>query len=167
MNLQKNFVKLAVMVALTVALSLIFLVPIPATKGIVTLCEAGIYTSAFLFGPIGGLWVGALSGGLIDLLSGYPQWAIFSIVIHGLQGLVAGYLYHKHIPFKTAISLGFGSFLMIVGYALATALLYTWPAGLASIPGNIFQNLFGIIVTVPVVAALHKIKLTSLPRKEG
>lgn len=164
MNLQKNIVKLAMMTALTVALSLTFLVPIPATKGIVTLCEAGIYTSAFLFGPVGGLWVGALSGGLIDMLSGYPQWALFSILIHGIQGLLAGYLYHKRMPFKTTISLASGSLFMIVGYALATAFLYTWPAGVASIVGNIFQNIFGIVVTVPVVAALRKIKLTSLPQ---
>ena len=35
------------------------------------------FTASLLFGPIGGLTVGALSGGLIDLLSGYPQWFVF------------------------------------------------------------------------------------------
>ena len=65
------------MIALTVALSLTVLIPVPATNGFVTLCEAGIYTTASLFGPLGGLTVGATSGLLIDLISGYPQWAIF------------------------------------------------------------------------------------------
>ena len=31
----------------------------------------------FLYGPTGGLVVGASSGLLIDLISGYPQWAVF------------------------------------------------------------------------------------------
>ena len=78
------------LIALTVALSLTILIPVPATNGFVTLCEAGIYTASFLYGPMGGLVVGASSGLLIDLISGYPQWAIFSLVIHGLQGYVAG-----------------------------------------------------------------------------
>ena len=80
----------AMLIALTVALSLTILIPVPATNGFVTLCEAGIYTAAFLYGPTGGLVVGASSGLLIDLISGYPQWAVFSLVIHGLQGYVAG-----------------------------------------------------------------------------
>lgn len=67
----------AMLIALTVALSLTILVPIPATNGFVTLCEAGIYTTALLFGPFGGFVVGASSGLFIDLLSGYPQWALF------------------------------------------------------------------------------------------
>ena len=79
----------AMLIALTVALSLTILIPVPATNGFVTLCEAGIYTASSLYGPMGGLVVGASSGLLIDLISGYPQWAIFSLVIHGLQGYVA------------------------------------------------------------------------------
>ncbi|HAQ1082546.1 TPA: ECF transporter S component, partial [Enterococcus faecium] len=36
----------AMLIALTVALSLTILIPVPATNGFVTLCEAGIYTAA-------------------------------------------------------------------------------------------------------------------------
>ena len=91
----KHITIYALMIALTVALSLTVLIPVPATNGFVTLCEAGIYTTASLFGPLGGLTVGAASGLLIDLISGYPQWAIFSFVIHGLQGLISGYFAKK------------------------------------------------------------------------
>lgn len=137
----KEMTKLAMMVALTVTLSILFIIPIPATKGFVTLCEVGIYASAMLFGPTGGFLVGALSGGLIDLISGYPEWAIFSIVIHGLQGFILGYLYNK-FPNRKGLFFGFlfASLFMIIGYAIATALLFGWPAGLASLPGNLVQN---------------------------
>lgn len=154
----KEMTKLAMMVALTVTLSLMFIIPIPATKGFVTLCEVGIYASALFFGPTGGLLVGAMSGGLIDLISGYPEWVIFSIVIHGFQGFLLGYLYNK-FPNKKGLLLGFtlASLFMIIGYALATALLFGWPAGIASLPSNAVQNIFGIAVTVPLFQALQKV----------
>ena len=44
----------AMLIALTVALSLTILIPGPATNGFGALCEAGIYTPAFLYGPTGG-----------------------------------------------------------------------------------------------------------------
>lgn len=154
----KDMTKLAMMVALTVTLSILFIIPIPATKGFVTLCEVGIYASALLFGPGGGFLVGALSGGLIDMISGYPEWAIFSIIIHGIQGFILGYLYQKY-PNKKGLTVGFlfASLFMIIGYALATALLFGWPAGWASLPGNSVQNIFGIAVTVPLFHALQRV----------
>ena len=153
----REMTKIAMMVALTVTLSILFIIPIPATKGFVTLCEVGIYASAMLFGPTGGFLVGALSGGLIDLISGYPEWAIFSIIIHGIQGLILGYL-NKH-PNKKGLTFGFifASLFMIIGYTLATALLFGWPAGLASLPSNLVQNIFGIAVTVPLFHALQRV----------
>lgn len=155
---KRDVPKLGMMVALTVTLSLMFIIPVPATKGFVTLCEVGIYSSALLFGPAGGLFVGALSGGLIDLISGYPEWALFSIVIHGVQGLILGWCFQKFSP-KRGMLLGFpvASLFMIAGYAFATTFLFGWPAGIASIPGNIIQNIFGIGVTVPLYHSLHKI----------
>ena len=151
----KEMTKLAMMVALTVTLSILFIIPIPATKGF---CEVGIYASALLFGPSGGLLVGALSGGLIDLISGYPEWAIFSIIIHGVQGLILGHFYSKY-PNKKGLVIGFffASLFMIIGYALATTFLFGWPAGLASLPGNCIQNIFGIVVTVPLFHALQRV----------
>ena len=51
-----------------------------------------------------------------------------------------------------------GSVIMVIGYYLATSLLFGWPAGLASIPGNLIQVAFGVVVTILVVGSLIKIK---------
>ncbi|MFV0559360.1 MAG: ECF transporter S component [Enterococcus sp.] len=146
----------AMLIALTVALSLTVIIPVPATNGFVTLCDVGIYLAALLFGPIGGLTVGAFSGGLIDLLSGYPEWAIFSLLIHGLQGFIVGYIANKPMKYSRLLALFLGSLTMIVGYVFAGSLLFSWPTGIASIPGNVIQTGFGSLVTVPLFNALTR-----------
>lgn len=156
----KQNVLAAVLTAMTVALSLLVVIPVPATHGLVTLCEVGIYTGAILFGNPVGVLVGGASGFLIDILSGNPQWCLFSLVIHGLQGFAVAYLAkNDHPTFKTMIlPLLVGSVIMVVGYYFATSLLFGWPAGLASIPGNLIQVGFGMVVTMPLVGSLRKFK---------
>ncbi|MGX6428455.1 ECF transporter S component [Levilactobacillus yonginensis] len=150
----------AVLIAMTVALSILVVIPIPATKGMVTLCEVGIYTSAILYGGRMGFLVGGASGFLIDILTGYPVWCLFSLVIHGTQGLAVGYFTpQNNKSIKTMIvPLLIGSVIMVVGYFFATALLFGWPAGLASIFSNIIQVGFGMVVTLSIVGSLAKLK---------
>lgn len=148
---------LAMLSALTVVLSLFVIIPIPPTKGFVTLAEAGIYTSALLFGGFPAALVGGVSGGLIDFLSGYPEWAFFSIVIHGLQGLIAGTIAKRGTAKFEFLGLLLGSVVMIIGYFLAGWLLFGLPAGLFSIIGNSIQNVLGILVTIPVARGLRRI----------
>ena len=83
---------------------------------------------------------------------------IFSFVIHGLQGYIAGKLFHSGLPFAKVWSLILASVWMIVGYFFATSLLYTWPAGIASIPGNIVQTVFGMGVTYLSYGAISRSK---------
>ncbi|MGM0163935.1 ECF transporter S component [Enterococcus sp. DIV1059_2] len=153
----RNLTTIAMLTALTCALSLTFIIPVPQTKGFVTLCEAGIYISALLFGPSAGAFVGGMSGGIIDFLSGYPEWAFFSIVIHGVQGWIVGGMSHR--PLAAVIV---GSLIMIAGYAAATVLLFGLGAGIASIPSNLIQTVFGSIVALPLTHALRRTKKFSL-----
>lgn len=100
----KQMTMLAVMIALNVSLSYIVRIPVPATNGFVNLVETGIFLTAMLGGPRSGLIVGGLSGLLLDLLAGYPQWMIFSLVIHGMEGLVVGYFgYQKNYLVKLLV----------------------------------------------------------------
>ena len=77
-NRVRQEVLAAVLTALTVAMSILVVIPVPATHGLVTLCEVGIYVSAILFGNPVGMIVGGASGFLIDIISGYPVWCLFS-----------------------------------------------------------------------------------------
>lgn len=153
----KKLTTLAMLTALTTALSLLFVLPVPQTKGVVTLCEAGIYTTALLLGGHSGAIVGSLSGGMIDFLSGYPEWALFSILIHGCQGYLTGRF--RHYPL---LALCLGSVTMILGYAAATTIMFGFGAGIASILSNSLQNVFGILVAFPLVNYLKRTQKFSL-----
>lgn len=153
----KKLTRLAMLTALTTALSLLFVLPVPQTKGVLTLCEAGIYTTALLLGGPSGAIVGSLSGGMIDFLSGYPEWALFSILIHGCQGYITGRF--RHYPL---LALCLGSVTMILGYAAATTIMFGFGAGIASILSNSVQNVFGILVAFPLVNYLKRTQKFSL-----
>lgn len=153
----KKLTRLAMLTALTTALSLLFVLPVPQTKDVLTLCEAGIYTTALLLGGPSGAIVGSLSGGMIDFLSGYPEWALFSILIHGCQGYITGRF--RHYPL---LALCLGSVTMILGYAAATTIMFGFGAGIASILSNSVQNVFGILVAFPLVNYLKRTQKFSL-----
>jgi len=104
-----------------------------------------------------GAIVGSLSGGMIDFLSGYPEWALFSILIHGCQGYITGRF--RHYPL---LALCLGSVTMILGYAAATTIMFGFGAGIASILSNSLQNVFGILVAFPLVNYLKRTQKFSL-----
>ncbi|HNS51450.1 MAG TPA: ECF transporter S component [Anaerolineae bacterium] len=87
----------AVMTSITFVLTYLVKVPTPG-RGYAHLGDTGVFFAAFAFGP----WIGAASGGIGTLLSdwagGYSQWAPFSLLIHGLQGLVVGWVWRRWQP---------------------------------------------------------------------
>ena len=76
----------SILTALSVALG--YVVKIPTATGILTFLDAGIFFTAFYFGRREGAIVGGLGGFLIDLISGYPHWMIFSLIFHVRRGIL-------------------------------------------------------------------------------
>ncbi|MDD9138039.1 ECF transporter S component [Fructobacillus sp. CRL 2054] len=150
---SKKITILAAIIALNVALSYVVHIPVPATSGFVNLVEAGIFVAALTMGSGAGFLVGAFSGGLLDLFAGYPQWLIFSFVIHGLEGYIAGMAIAKS-TWAQAIALIVASIVMIIGYVFAGAILYNWAAGWASIVGNLGQCVFGAVIALIILPFL-------------
>ncbi len=135
----RELTTLAVLTALSVVLAYIH---IPTPTGFLTLLDVGIYFTAFYLGDKAGAIVGGLSGFLIDMLLGYPQYMFHSLLAHGAQGYFAGWTGKKRI-------LGFflASVAMIGWYFIATLFLgYGLGAAWASIWGNALQNFFGMAV---------------------
>jgi uncharacterized membrane protein len=146
----------AVMTAIVFVLTRMVQVPTPA-KGYIHLGDAGIFFSAFAFGP----WVGAVAGGLgtglADVTSGYPQWAIFSLLIHGLQGWVVGWTSQRwHGLLGLILSTVVGGVIVVVGYLAAGMLLSGVGAALGELPLNVLQVAAGAAVGVPLFALVRQ-----------
>ncbi|CAM4213703.1 hypothetical protein AT575_07165 [Streptococcus penaeicida] len=141
---------LSILTALTIILGKF--VSIGTPTGFLTLLDAGIYFTAFYLGKKEGMIVGGLSGFLIDLLSGYPNWMFFSLIAHGSQGYFAG-LRGK----SRYLGLLLSSLLMVGIYFLATIPMYGFGAAVAGIMGNVGQNFLGMIVGYLTYLSLAKV----------
>ncbi|MGG4267502.1 ECF transporter S component [Peribacillus simplex] len=155
----------AMLIAL-VFLSTFFLnikLPIAAKGGLVHLGTAMLFIASFLFGPKKAALAGAIGMGLFDIVGGWTLWAPITIVARGLQGYIVGKIAWSKgrngtsIAFNviaTIVSIPF----MLAVYYIGEGILYgNWFAPLASIPGDLVQNILGIIVAVPVCVALKKV----------
>ena len=147
----RDIALMAVLTALSVVLAYIH---IPTPTGYLTLLDAGIYFTAFYLGSRAGAVVGGLSGFLIDLLLGYPQYMIHSLIAHGAQGYFAGWSGKKR-----PLGLILASVSMVGWYFIATLLLgYGQGAALAGILGNLLQNCFGMLVGYLIYLAYSRIE---------
>ncbi|KRN89122.1 ECF transporter S component [Ligilactobacillus ceti] len=157
MNL-KRLTTLALITAVNVAIARIFIIPMPLTHGYINLCDTGIVLAALLFGSRAGGIVGALSGLLLDLIAGYPQYMIFSFLVHGLEGYAVGRIADTDSKQKTKMTIGIvvGVCIVVVGYFFVDTFLYNIQAGLFSIPGNIIQGSVGSLVALPLYWQLKK-----------
>ena len=150
-NQTHKLVLLSMIAALTVVLG--YYLKIPTPTGILTFLDAGIFFTAFYFGRREGAIVGGLGGFIIDLISGYPHWMIFSLIFHGSQGYFAG--------FKGKwqwLGLVLATIVMVAGYAFATAWMKGWGIALADVPHNLLQNFVGMFAGFLLYQSIKKIK---------
>lgn len=138
----RQIVTLALITALNVAVARIFLIPVAFTHGNINLCDAGIVFAGIIFGVRSGALVGGLSGFLLDLFSGYPQYMLFSLMIHGLQGTLIGTAQTKSLKEQILVC-GGAIGVLVGGYFIADSLLYGWSAGILGIATNLFQGTVG------------------------
>ena len=135
----------AVICAATMAIQ----IPTP-TGGYVNAGDAFVLLAAVLMGP----WVGMIAGGigsaLSDLLAGYMLWVPATLIIKGIMGLVAGFVFKRTrkvlwagIPAECIMVLGYFAFeALLVGQGIGAA---------AGIPGNLMQAVFGLAAATVLV----------------
>ena len=137
--------------------------PIAANGGLVHMGTAMLFIASILFGPKKGAIAGAVGMGLFDLFAGWTLWAPFTIIARGLQGYIVGKIAWSNG--RNGSSVAFNLLAMIVSippmlavYYVCEGILYNnWIAPVASIPGNITQNVVGIIVAIPVAIMLKRV----------
>lgn len=170
--IQVNTIPLiAVMTAVTTVLTMFVKIPTP-TRGYLNLSDTMIFFSSYAFGP----WVGGIIGGLgpalSDLISGYPQWAIFTFIIDGLQAVLVGLLVREFKPANVVIGSLVAGVWKVFGYFIAGDILSGFGPALGEIIGNSFQMVVGLIVGFALFSAVRKaypplVRLGNLSVKAG
>ena len=153
----RQIAAIGVMGALATIATMMFAFPIPATSGYFNLGDAIVMTTALTFGPIIGALAGGLGSGLADLLGGWYTWVIFTTVIKGAEGYVAGKLAgptEGRTLQKTIIAWIAGGAVMVFGYFIVQVFMYGVSAAMVEAPFNMVQMLVAGVVGIPVSIAL-------------
>jgi len=145
----------ALFMALTILLSS-FGIPVPG--GHLYLNDIVICTAALLLDPVAAFIVGGIGSFLGDFFF-YPTPMFVSLATHGLQAVVISLIVHNDLPVSKAlkkdsvlaasIAVAIGAVIMVTGYSLGRAFLYSTPEyALLKLPYQILQAAVGAIISV-------------------
>lgn len=123
---------------------------IPVPGGHLYLNDMVIGTAALLMDPLAAFCVGGIGAFLGDLLSGYTEAMLTSLVSHGLQAVAIATL-ARCLPLKKnlrcALSLAAGAVIMVAGYTLGRAFIYRTPEyALLKLPFQCLQAGTGAVI---------------------
>lgn len=135
------------LMAMNIALSS-FGVPVPG--GHFYLNDIIICAAAILLDPLGAFIVGGVGAFLGDFFF-YPTPMFVSLVTHGVQAVVISvfshYVMKKHPAISSGIGVAIGAVIMVVGYSLGRALIYSTPEyALLKLPYQILQASVGAVL---------------------
>jgi uncharacterized membrane protein len=154
---QKAVIQLslmAVMSALVAVGTLIVRIPNPM-GGYFNVGDVMIFVTALTFNPLIGGVAGGLGSAIADLI-GFPIFTIPTLVIKGLEGLLASLISDKKKVYRDVFAVVVAGAEMVLGYFLVE--LYLWGIGgaLAEVPANIAQVTIGGIVGIPIALVLRR-----------
>ncbi len=134
-----------------VCLSTMFL-QFPIPLGYANLGNCFILIISVFFGPVTGLLAGGIGSAMADLLTGYSQWVLPTLITIGLMGLSVGILAHRTRNFfafhKLCVKIApvVGIFIMIIGYFIGGSILYgSFYVGATQLPALIAEAVIGIV----------------------
>ena len=137
----------AVFMALNIVMSS-FGVPVPG--GHLYMNDIIICTAAIIMDPFAAFMVGGVGAFIGDLLF-YPTPMFVSLATHGLQAvvisLISRHMLKKHPKLAAGIGVTAGAVIMVVGYSLGRAFIYSTPEyAIMKLPYQILQAAVGAVV---------------------
>jgi uncharacterized membrane protein len=144
----------AIMAALVCVATLLIRIPNPM-GGYFNVGDVMIFVSALVFGPIVGGIAGGVGSALADLI-GFPVFAPFTLVVKGVEGVLAGLITDKKNVSKDVLAVVIGGLAMIFGYFFTEVYLWGVGGALTEVPGNIGQIVIGGVVGIPITLVLRR-----------
>ena len=167
---------LAVFTALTFVATVLITIPmVSLSGGYINFGDTIIFVASAILGPIGGLVSGALGSMIADLIYA-PQYAIITLIVKGLEGLLAGLTIYgikkisaqKRWSDYVSFIVGFivGGLEMVLGYYVGGGILLGimeesmqtgFEISLLDVPSNFIQ--FGVSVAVGYAISIGLIQI--------
>lgn len=140
---------------------LTYLVKIPVPYGYIHLGDTGIYAASILLGPFGGAFAGGIGAALADIAGGYAYWALPTVIIKALMGIVVGLFCDRtrYINTKNILLMVLGSIIMVLGYYITLVFIFKEAgsiAALALMGFDLIQGAAGVIGAILLLTALQK-----------
>jgi uncharacterized membrane protein len=159
-----DIVQVALMAAMVFVTTYIIEIPV-GTKAVLHIGDTMVFAGAIILGKKKAALAAAIGMGLFDLLSPYAVWAPFTFVIKGVMAYIAGAIaYRKDYEGKNLANniLAFiaAGLWMILGYYFSGGIIYrSLIVALGDVVGNIIQVAAGVVLAIPLIAALKNAKL--------
>jgi uncharacterized membrane protein len=154
---QKAVIQLslmAVMASLVTVGTMVIRIP-NMTGGYFNIGDVMIFVSALTFSPLVGGVAGGLGSAIADII-GFPVFAIPTLVIKGLEGLIASLVANKKSVFRDVLAVCLAGAEMIVGYFLVETYLWGFGGAVGELPFNVLQIVVGGVIGVPVAVVLRR-----------
>lgn len=158
----------AMFMALNIALSS-FGVPVPG-GGHFYLNDIVICLASILLEPFSAFMVGGVGAFLGDFFF-YPTPMFVSLVTHGLQAVVISLFSHytmkKHPIIASGVGVSIGAVIMVVGYSLGRAFIYSTPEyAIVKLPFQILQAVVGAVFGMILCwnCGIHKMYVKTMVR---
>ena len=155
----------ALMAAMTCIATMVISVPTP-TNGYIHLGDGLVLLSGIILGPIYGGMAAGIGSMFSDILLGYAYYALPTFILKAIAAIAGGYIYQQFTKIKLSKSYLFpligagitGGIIVTCGYFLVEATVFGYGiAAASSIPGNLLQNLFGIVVSALLMPTLSHV----------
>lgn len=159
----KKLCVMGLLIALTCVATMCIHIPISVTNGYINVGDSIILISAILFGNPYGAVAGGIGSALADLLLGYTNYAPVTLVVKGIEGLIAALIAGRAANFFTFRKMA-GAFVgvawMVLGYFIFESFMYGIAAAAESVVSNCIQAAGGFVIFIVLGYALHKSKIT-------
>lgn len=157
MNAKKLCI-MGLLIALTCVATMCVHIPIPATNGYINIGDSIILIAAVFFGGPVGLAAGGIGSALADLLLGYTNYVPITLVVKGIEGLMAAQIAGKSKGFFTIRKMTaavVSVIWMVAGYFISETVLYGTGAALSSVASNCIQAAVSLILFIVLGCALN------------
>ncbi len=172
MNKTYKMILTAMMAALTCVATYIIKVPTP-TMGYIHPGDGFVLLSGLLLGPLYGAFAAGLGSALSDFIGGYMIYVPGTFCIKALTAALASIAFSRlqklgHEKTQVSISGILGELFMVLGYFIYETFLLGGSihltdlsagavASLASVPANLVQGAFGVVIAILLYSPFHKL----------